>query len=107
MTTRTPMNATTANCATLDHLASYGWELLTNRGYASRAARRIVQRRLRLAGYRFFFALHEDGPAQWGILSPGAPHTRECLVGVTLDHCAHLMGMGNAREGWKDFWNWR
>ena len=109
-TTRTPMNATTATTATLEHLADYGWDLLTNRGYASRAAQRIIQRRLRQAGYRFFFTLHEDGPAQWGLLAPDAPRIREnqeMIVGVTLDHCAHQMGMGNAKNGWKDFWNWR
>jgi len=100
------MNATEATTASVSHLADYGWDLLTNRGYASREARRIIQRRLRAAGYRFFFTLHEDGPAQWGLLAPNAPRIREMVVGVTLDHCAHQLGMGNASLGWKDFWNW-
>lgn len=103
------MNATEAKASTLDHLADYGWDLLTNRGYASREARRIIQRRLRQAGYRFFFALPDEGTARWGILSPSSSHTRDdeqMVVGVSLDHCAHQLGMGNASLGWKDFWNW-
>jgi len=103
------MNATEASTANITHLADCGWDLLTNRGYASKSAQRIIQRRLRAEGYRFFFALPDEGTARWGILSPSSSHTRddeEIIVGVSLDHCAHQLGMGNASLGWKDFWNW-
>jgi len=105
-----PMNATAAAASTVADLAPRAWELLTNRGYASRAARRIIQRRLRAAGYRFYIALPDEGPARWGILSPGAgiprPEDEFYYVGVSLNHCAHQMGNDNAAIGWKDFWNW-
>jgi len=107
---RIAMNATEAEASTLDHLAKHGWELLTNRGYASRAAQRIIQRRLRAEGYRFFIALPDEGPARWGILPPAAgvprPEDEFYYVGVSLNHCAAQMGNGNATQGWKDFWNW-
>ena len=101
------MNATLATTAAIETLAKHGWELLTSRGYASRAARRIIQRRLRAAGYRFFFILPDEGTARWGMLAPDAPIPQDPhVIGVTLDHCAHQVGAGNASLGWKDFWNW-
>jgi hypothetical protein len=105
---RLPINAETAAAASIEDLAHRAWEFLTSRGYASRAARRVIQRRLRAAGYRFYIALPDEGPARCGLLFPGETLSPDGLlyVGVTINHCAHMFGDGNASQGWKDFWNW-
>lgn len=108
----TPINVTIASSSPIAFLTEMAWEFLTSRGYASKAAKRIIQRRVRQAGYRFYFFLPDEGPAQWGMFAPHEvmppSFTKEGIIytGVTLDHCAHQMGEGNANHGWRKFWNW-
>ena len=92
-------------------LRAMAWTLLTNRrscGGGSIKGRALAQRRVRAMGAKFYFILG-DGWSQWGIVWPGEgiPATGDELVvvGVSLDHCAHQFGGGNASVGWKAFHN--
>lgn len=94
-------------------LLDRAWDLLTNFGRASKAARREVQRRIRGLGCRFFLGFkYEDeetnGYSQWGLLLKGEepPAYLDFVeVGVSLDACAHKIGDGNAPQGWRIYWN--
>ena len=113
------MNKTEAINAPLAELERKAWELLTNVkscGGASKEGRRVVQRRLRAAGWRFCLQVceveHDDGYvsrwSDWSLIRPGcAPIEGDCVLdlvtGVSLDHCAHKLGHGNAVDGWRFF----
>ena len=116
------MNKTEAINAPLAELEKRSWELLTNVkfcGGASREGRRVVQRRLRAVGWRFYLRLFstetDDGPVRWnkwGMVRPGHPlpydeaKVVDEVVGVSLNNCAHKLGSGNANEGWRIYHNW-
>ena len=98
-----------------DELVRQSWGILTNNrqsGGGSVKGRRLAQRRIRELGYRFFlggwFASEGIGSGScWGMLRPGdrPDSTLDWVeVGVSLNHCAHKLGAGNATEGWRIYW---
>ena len=79
-----------------EQFKAHAWAILTNRG-ASRKAKEAAQRRFRRMGGKAYLALQEDEGGYtwncWGFVFPGE------------DHDAHILGGGDAREGWRMFFN--
>ena len=102
------MNKTEARNAPIDSLIERGWELLTSRGYSSKGARPILQRRLRAAGVRYFIGHYTEDRenyewSQWGMLTSGEQPPSiggiRIETGVSLNHAAHKFGDGCAKRG--------
>lgn len=120
---RTKPEIETADLAELKLIA---WRLMTNVrqcGGATVAGRKVAQRRLRADGVRYYLATgtYEDGDTvqtwrTWGVVGDGSwpsistgPHhgqdTIELVTGLSINHCAHKLGNGDARKGWAIFWS--
>ena len=85
-------------------LIARAWAILTNIrlcGGGTRKGRQLAQRRVRRLGWRFFLLprVGEDA-SEWGMIAPGESGPDGAVVGVSLGHCAHQLGGGNATRGW-------
>jgi hypothetical protein len=91
-------------------LVNAAWTLLTNNrqcGGGTVKGRALAQRRLRRMGFKFYLGRDGNGNI-WGMVAMnetipvGIDHIE---IGVTLNHCAHKLGKGDATKGWKFVWS--
>jgi len=115
-TNSTAWTAAKVRASSIAELVATAWSLMTNTrscGGASLHARPIAQRRLRAAGVRYYLGGYnatEDQQAtnRWGLLRPGEqppPDLDWVETGVSLRHCAHKLGNGDACRGWYVYWH--
>jgi len=96
-------------------LLRYAWSIVTNNrqsGGGSVKGRRLAQRRLRGMGVRYYLGRGGDwgnGYNVWGILPRWeefvAREGEMVVTGVSIGHCAHKLGEGDARNGWDFVWS--
>lgn len=118
--TRDTMNQVSTTAAKIHAMTALefrikAWDILTNNrqaGGGTRKGLRAARKRFRNLGGRFYLAqwsASREGPAyrHWGIIWPDdefAPRQSDWIhYGVTPDHCAHELGNGDARKGWRIF----